>query len=1206
MVVGVLYVGVGARGEGPEAAGEVCAAAALWLHLLRSRQGGPVAPVRFAAVDVGVLAAGRLNVTATGQATYAAGVRLVEETGAGVLLAPDGAYGDELAPWAARAGVEKQVPVFATGAAADETYLCPEFCTSPEDCDAMRWGCKGAATRRFEYLFGTLTPATAYFRSFVSLARLQGAQLAVIISEDTPLSRSIARGAKGDLKTMGITLGAEFVVDSSGNEVQDAESAAQMATGAKAEPLSAKLTGSSFRSVTAIITDYLKAHDIDIVIAGTGKENCLAVIETFREKGYGPKGLGITGCVGTPEAYSMFKKDIRWISGPSQWDYRLKGQAYEEDTGGLFASAFDSSPKQFRRAFQKVAGRDPTYQAASAMDAFYHLDSALAAGQYTDGATLRQFIASSVRPTFWGFSGFTDMGMNEYRSMVLRSHRSDGKLDIISPLSSATVGLTYPIPQWGSVDRNYPCKPGHHVSGSNAWRADGFALTATEADSLDLFEDTVCEVCTRGTISTVTGSRECTPCPAGTAQSGEGRQECDNCNEKDGFFYQDEPGSAVCKACPQNTIKRGGTTGMKKEECICARGFWRLEYDGATELTGKTGEACVRYVEGADTVFFLAVLMYLLYTVATLTNRFKPTPRRLIGTLVLFYVVEFLCLAYISGGTNYNAEADSSYAAKIHYEGGVATVVLFFITILAVYILLKRQTISYFIVDHDNKVSAKIKQQLHQGGDLIPVEVKSHEGNTIAVSNVLSRVERVLFVMTKQSIQDLDGVVMTVHNAYEAQIPVIVLQVNEEGSDLLWEELKGALKMMLMTMPRVKMSKTGWEKELRDQLLTPTVLTDSTNQMRNRESISRMGRLQKSMLRHIRYITPVACATDVVVLAWVLSVAASAVAVPKFNEYVAQDLVSSSVLSSLTAVSAFLANLTFTLHVLWTSKKQRLDITLLYGGAVLNIGMAVMFGVCTWIAAKEMNEAWARWTGRGRGRFTMVAYAQASVAHLVTSLVWLVPAARGAFFYGKRMALSNQGPRMPKDLEAGTLTSMSQQRTKRESIFQSSMRRASHEVRPVSMKKDHDIFISYKRKDKHIAINIFDSLMSSGYKCWIDTMIEPGEYWRQQLANSLEDSKIILFLATPDSIASRYCQEEILYAKDLGKTIQPISLGSQAELFEVLPRHKLMQAIIAPIQIINFSENYEEGLAVLYMRLEKVIEKNVQQHIATVNEEPHA
>ena len=93
----------------------------------------------------------------------------------------------------------------------------------------------------------------------------------------------------------------------------------------------------------------------------------------------------------------------------------------------------------------------------------------------------------------------------------------------------------------------------------------------------------------------------------------------------------------------------------------------------------------------------------------------------------------------------------------------------------------------------------------------------------------------------------------------------------------------------------------------------------------------------------------------------------------------------------------------------------------------------------------------------------MVAYAQASVAHLVTSLVWLVPAARGAFFYGKRMALSNQGPRMPKDLEAGALTSMSQQRTKRESIFQSSMRRASHEVRPVSMKKDHDIFISYKK-----------------------------------------------------------------------------------------------------------------------------------------------
>ena len=38
------------------------------------------------------------------------------------------------------------------------------------DCSAKRFGCRRANTRRFQYLFGTFTPAGAYFRDFVSLA----------------------------------------------------------------------------------------------------------------------------------------------------------------------------------------------------------------------------------------------------------------------------------------------------------------------------------------------------------------------------------------------------------------------------------------------------------------------------------------------------------------------------------------------------------------------------------------------------------------------------------------------------------------------------------------------------------------------------------------------------------------------------------------------------------------------------------------------------------------------------------------------------------------------------------------------------------------------------------------------------------------------------------------------------------------------------
>ena len=134
--------------------------------------------------------------------------------------------------------------------------------------------------------------------------------------------------------------------------------------------------------------------------------------------------------------------------------------------------------------------------------------------------------------------------------------------------------------------------------------------------------------------------------------------------------------------------------------------------------------------------------------------------------------------------------------------------------------------------------------------------------------------------------------------------------------------------------------------------------------------------------------------------------------------------------------------------------------------------------------------------------------------------------------------------------------------------------------------KTYDVFLSYKHVDMDVALTVCKLLQEEGYSVWIDTMIEPGENWREQVASSLERSKVVLFFATDLSIASQFCQEEILYSREMKKTILPLTLD--AACFEEMKRYKLLHSILSPIQFIDF-RTVDEGMAVLLLRLGKIL-----------------
>lgn len=85
------------------------------------------------------------------------------------------------------------------------------------------------------------------------------------------------------------------------------------------------------------------------------------------------------------------------------------------------------------------------------------------------------------------------------------------------------------------------------------------------------------------------------------------------------------------------------------------------------------------------------------------------------------------------------------------------------------------------------------------------------------------------------------------------------------------------------------------------------------------------------------------------------------------------------------------------------------------------------------------------------------------------------------------------------------------------------------------------IFISYSRKDLAIAEKIIDALAKDDLEPWIDRKSIPkGETFEREIQQGIEKAEIFLFLVSPDSVQSDWCNKEIAHAFKNGKRILPI------------------------------------------------------------------
>ena len=96
-------------------------------------------------------------------------------------------------------------------------------------------------------------------------------------------------------------------------------------------------------------------------------------------------------------------------------------------------------------------------------------------------------------------------------------------------------------------------------------------------------------------------------------------------------------------------------------------------------------------------------------------------------------------------------------------------------------------------------------------------------------------------------------------------------------------------------------------------------------------------------------------------------------------------------------------------------------------------------------------------------------------------------------------------------------------------------------TRPAVVGERTKVFISYSRKDSAFAGKLLAALNSRGFKVYLDTKdILPDEPGQERLAEPICSADTVVFIISPDAIASKVCAWEAEESQRAGKRILPV------------------------------------------------------------------
>lgn len=118
----------------------------------------------------------------------------------------------------------------------------------------------------------------------------------------------------------------------------------------------------------------------------------------------------------------------------------------------------------------------------------------------------------------------------------------------------------------------------------------------------------------------------------------------------------------------------------------------------------------------------------------------------------------------------------------------------------------------------------------------------------------------------------------------------------------------------------------------------------------------------------------------------------------------------------------------------------------------------------------------------------------------------------------------------------------------------------------------YDVFISYSSKDRKACLELAQKLQDDEIIVWVDHWrIEPGDNIHSSITRALDESRRLLFLISPDSLASEWTEFEstILRFRDPS--------NSNRQFIPVLMEDCHIPGTIAAIRYIDYRDRSEEA-----------------------------
>ncbi len=113
------------------------------------------------------------------------------------------------------------------------------------------------------------------------------------------------------------------------------------------------------------------------------------------------------------------------------------------------------------------------------------------------------------------------------------------------------------------------------------------------------------------------------------------------------------------------------------------------------------------------------------------------------------------------------------------------------------------------------------------------------------------------------------------------------------------------------------------------------------------------------------------------------------------------------------------------------------------------------------------------------------------------------------------------------------------------------------------------VFLSYAQEDQAVMRKIRNSLRREGFTVWTNTTdIQTGEAFEKAILRGIEQADNLVYLLSPDSLQSSFCQQELNYALSLNKRVIPVLVTATDP--QVVP------TVLRELHYIDLTDNAEE------------------------------